>query len=453
MTSLLNSVFDWRPRTPFFYGWLILAMAFLATFAATGATQVVLGGVQVFITDDTGWERSTVSFSATAGTWASGLLAPFIGRLADRYGPRWLMPVGMLIVAAAFFSIAGANGAWQFFAAYFLGRAVGNAAIIDMVPRTAAVNFFRRRRNMALALVSTFRPIGSAVTLQIISLIAIRWGWRAAYRYCGIIGLILVVPILLVMRRRPEDIGLQPDGARPLRPTPGETQAVTSRGARQRLGAREAEFSWTTKEALSTKSFWLLVVTVASSTLATATVGFSLVPFLVEDVGISRGQATGVLSLGTFLAVGNLGWAYLADVMTPRLCLSVAMIAAGAIVLFLTTVSSFVTALGFAVVFGITSGPAGMFEAMILAQYYGRSSYGTILGVFVPFQTVTLGLGPALGSVFREDVGSYTGLYVAMAGVYFAAALFVFMARPPLLPDRAYAESVSGPAQLDLPGG
>ena len=91
MVSWLPTALNWRVRTPFYYGWLILAMAFVSAFAATGVTQVVVGGVQIFITEDTGWEPTTISLAVTSGTWLSGLFAPFLGRLADRYGP--LQPI------------------------------------------------------------------------------------------------------------------------------------------------------------------------------------------------------------------------------------------------------------------------------------------------------------------------------------------------------------------------
>ncbi len=442
MNSFLNSVSNWRPITPFYYGWLILAISFMTAFAASGVTQVVLGGIQVFITDETGWKKSTISIAVTAGTWTSGLLAPFIGRLADRYGPRWLMPIGLVIAAISFFSIAGTQAIWQFFAAYILGRAVSNPVLVGVVPRTAAVNFFFRRRNMVLALISTFRPISGAINIQIISLIAIHWGWRAAYRYLGILSLILVAPILLLMRRRPEDIGLLPDGARPSQSGGGATGRA---GPSRRGQAVEDEFSWTVGEALHTRTFWLVVLTATTATLASGTIGFSLVPYLADDVGLSKGASAGVLSLGTFLAIGNLGWGYLADLITPRKCLAIAMVAAGAMALFLTSVNSLPTALVFALIFGVVSGPAGSLESMMLAQYYGRNSYGAILGAFAPFQTAMLGLGPALGALFREMVGPYTTLYFALAGLYFMAAIFVFLARPPRPPARANVETLPPP--------
>jgi len=341
-----------------------LAISFLATFAATGVTQVVLGGIQIFISDDTEWKKSTISFAVTAGTWASGFLAPFIGRLTDRYGPRWLMAAGILVAAVSFFSISGTQAIWQFFAAYILGRAVSNPVLIGIVPRAAAVNFFRRRRNIALALVSTFRPIGSAINIQIISLIAIHWGWRSAYRYLGILSLVLVLPVSLLMRHRPEDIGLAPDGARL-----GEQTLTPLEGEETRPQVeRDIEFSWTARKALRTRAFWLLTASACFGTLASGTVGFSLVPFLGNDVGISKGAAAGVLSLGTGLALSNLGWAYLADVITPRRCLAIALVISGAVVLYLTTVSSLGMALAFALMFGIFSSPEDSLQGMVLAQ-------------------------------------------------------------------------------------
>lgn len=434
MISFLKSAADWRPATPFYYGWLILAISFMTAFAASGVSQVVLGGIQVFITDDTGWKNSTISIAVTAGTWCSGLLAPLIGRLTDRYGPRWLMPAGLAIVAASFFALSGTQAIWQFFAAYIIGRAVSNPVLVGIVPRTAAVNFFFRRRNLVLALNSTFRPIGGAINIQIISFIAIRYGWRAAYRYMGLLSLILVVPVLLLVRRRPEDIGLSPDGARPTQS--GDREIGTARSLSRSRGA-ENEFSWTVGEALRTRSFWLVVLTATTATLASGTIGFSLVPYLSDDVGLSKAQSAAVLSLGTFLAIGNLAWGYLADFITPRKCLSLSLVVAGAMAIFLTEVNSLTTALVFALIFGVASGPGGSLESMMLAEYYGRNSYGAILGAFAPFQTAMLGLGPALGALFRELAGPYTTLYFALAGLYFAAAIFIFLAKQPVLPARA----------------
>ena len=432
---MFQSLINWRLRTPFYYGWLVLAITAIATFAASGLTQVVLGGVQVYITEESGWPNGSLAFAATLGTWISGAIAPLVGRLADKFGPRWLMPFGLIVAGIAFFVIAGADSVWQFYAGYVVGRAVSNPSLVGLVPRTAAVNFFRRRRNIALAMVSTFRPISGAINIQIISLIAAHQGWRAAYRYLGVLSLILVLPVIFFVRRSPEDIGLLPDGA-----DPASDETSVGNGSTKDL---TPEFSWTAKEAVRTGAFWLLLTITALGTLASSAVGFSLVPFLVEDGGLSTQAAAGVLSLGTFLAVANVFWGYLADHITPRRCLLLMMIGAGLMMGFLLTVDSVGEALIFAVVWGSFSGGLGSLENMVLAGYFGRDSYGTILGVFSPLQMIALGLGPGISSVSRTVAGDFYPLYVAMGAAYLISAVLMYVAKPPNRPDRDGANNVN----------
>ena len=425
--QVLNRLFNWRPRTPFYYGWLILGMSSLATFGATGVSQVVMGGIQVYITDDTGWSPSTISYAATAGTWGSGLIAPFIGRVADRHGPRLLMPAGLIVAGVCFLLLSGVNSVWQFYAAYVVSRAVSNTVLIGLVPRTAAVNFFRRRRNIVLALLSTFRPIAGAINIQLFAVIALAQTWREGFFYLGIFNLVLIVPVVLLMRRRPEDIGLAPDGA-PVNPGTGSTLS----SGPERVVVPPSETSWTVREAAKTRTYWFIVATACVGTLASSSVGFSLVPYLVEDAGLSLAAAAGVLSFGTVLSIANIGWGILSDKFTPRRCLMVTMVGSGALLAYLTMVDSLAEALVFALVWGVFSGAVGSMENMMLAQYYGRDSYGSLLGLFSPFQTAALGLGPSLASVLRTISGSYGMLYVVMVAAYLASAALLYLARAPV---------------------
>ena len=433
---MFDRLFNWRPRTPFYYGWLILGIASFATFCATGVSQVVLGGIQVYISEDTGWDTSTFSFAATAGTWCSGLIAPAIGRLADRHGPRWLMSAGLLVAGICFLLLSGVNSVWQFYAAYIVARAVSNPVLIGLVPRTAAVNFFRRRRNLALAMVSTFRPIAGAINIQLFALIAISQTWREGFRYLGLLSFALIIPVVLLMRRRPEDMGLLPDGASA---SPG-TQGATAAG--RSAAVPPAETSWAVREAVRTRSYWLIVATACVGTLASSSVGFSMVPYLVEGARLSVTAAAGVLSFGTVLSIANVAWGVLSDKFTPRRCLMVTMVGSGALLAYLTVVDSLAEALVFALVWGVFSGAVGTMENMMLAQYYGRDSYGSLLGIFSPFQTAALGLGPSLAALIREFYGSYVLLYIVMVAAYVASAMLLYLARPPV--RGAVAENPTG---------
>ena len=400
----------------------------MATFACTGITQVVLGGIQDFIFEDTGWSRSTIALAVTLGTWTSGLLSPLIGRLADKHGPRVLMPLATIAMAISFFSLSRVSQVWHFYAAYIFGRGLGNPILIGVVPRTVAVNFFRKRRNLALALNSLNRPIGSAINIQLIAVIAASFSWRAAYQYMGALSLAMVIPLIVIMRRQPEDIGMLPDGVEPVTVEAGRDG--------QPVRADTEEFSWTAGEAMRTAAFWLVGMTTVLAILGAATIGFAMVPYLSEEAGMSTTQAALVLTFSTFLSLGVLMWGYVADRVTPRRLLIGVLLASAALVFYLLTVDSTFDAYAFGILWGLFSGTTGVLESMLLAQYFGRGSFGTITGILTPLSMGALGLGPFLGAKIKEVSGSYDELFIALAGVYVVAAVLIYLTRRPNRPVR-----------------
>ena len=437
--SALGTALDWRPRTPFFYGWLILGTASLGAFVSTSIAGVVLGGIQSFIFEDTGWSRSSIGLTASVGVWLSGLSAPLAGRLADRYGPRWLMPVGTFGLGICLFYLGGVTSVWQFFLAATLARAISQPLLIGVVPRTLAVNFFRRQRNIALALTGMFRPISGAIIIQIVSVVAVTYGWRTAFRYFGVMSLLLTIPMALIIRRRPEDIGLLPDGARPRLDGPDRPGSRLGRGsaAGENRGAAALatpEVSWSAGAALRNRAFWMIAVATFLVVTGGSTIGFSMVPYLHEEAGISTTQAVGVLSLSTFLALGSLAWGYLAGKFTPRRCMVASMLTGAVVIGYLYVVDSLLTAYIFGVAWGITSSSLEVLVYMLLANYFGRDSYGSISGALRPFEAGALGLGQSLGAVIHDFSGSYSGVPVISICSYLAAALLIFLARPPTLP-------------------
>ena len=410
-------------------------------------SQVVMGAIQVYIVDDTGWDIGTLSIAVTAGTWCSGVLAPLVGAMADRYGPRVLTTLGLVVVGCALLALSAVNTStpWPFFAAYIVARTVSNPFLIGIVPRAATVNFFRRRRGVTLAINGMARPVGGAINIQIISLIAATHSWRASYGYVGLFMLVLTVPVFFIMRRTPEEIGMLPDGERP---TPGSEAAAQSAGGRRatrRSPAAVQEFSWTAREAMKTRAYWCIAGTAVLAIIASAGLGYILVPFLVSEAGpgLSKPQAVGVGSLGAVLAMTTLAWGFLADKFGPRPCM--VMTISGAVLsgVFLATgVHSVWTAYLFAVLWGFFSNTVGTLEHMLLAQYFGRGSFGAILGSLGPIQTGALGASPVFGSYLLTFTHSYTLVFIILMAMYAGAGMLILLAKAPRLPPRA----MEGPA-------
>ena len=435
--TLLHRALDWRPPVPFYYGWLILFTGALGTFVATTLAGVVFGGIQGLIAEEMNWSRSSIGITAAAGVWGSGLLAPFIGRVADRHGPRWLMPVGTLILGSCLYALGGISTIWQFFLFAVIGRAISQPLLIGLVPRTVAVNFFDRRRNLALAFTGLFRPFTSAINIQIISNVAVTRGWRTSFRYLGIASLILTIPLFIVVRRRPEDIGLSPDGDTPVDASALENREGGARTPSTRETPAQGQRNWTAKEVMRTQTFWLIALTSLVSVTAGSGIQFNMVPYFQESANLSTPQGAGVLSVSTFLSLASLGWGALADKITPRRCIIAAMIGATAATMFLLTVSNLATAYAFGIVWGLVSAGSDILIYMVLAQYFGRNSYGTISGILRPFEAGGLGLGMTLGTLSYDLTRTYKWLILGSIAAHGVAAVLVFLAKPPAEPRRA----------------
>ena len=402
---------------------------------ATAIAGVVLGGVQPYILEDTNWSRTSIGLAASCGVWMSGFFAPFAGRLADRYGPRWLMPVGVIVLGLSMIAIGGVHTAWQFFLAAVIGRAISQPFLIGVVPRTMAVNFFNRRRNMALALTGIYRPISGALIIQAFSVIAVFADWRAAFRYLGFFSLALALPMMIIMRRRPEDIGLLPDGAQ--RGPAGSEASSAAGGTSQagRAGPRgAAEVSSTAKEALRTQAFWVMAVVTFLKVAATSGLGFNLVPYLREVAGLTTPQAAGVLSISTFLALSSLVWGQLAGRLSAKWCIVLALALSSAAALTLLRVDSLLAAYVFGVMWGLFHSGLEVLMYIMLADYFGRASYGAIAGTLRPFEAGGLGVGQLVGPLIYDFTGSYTLLILSSSTLLIASAALMLLTRRPVRP-------------------
>ena len=424
MMELFKRATSWTPKTTIYYGWIVIAVGALGTYASSGSAQVTLAGIQTLIFEDTGWDRSTIALGITIGTWVAGLLTPVFGKIADTHGPRLAMPLTSLIVGVCFYWIGGMSAIWHFYVAYIIARGLGNPVLIGVMPRTVAVNFFDRKRNLALGIVSMARPCFGAINVQLITLISTWSSWRTAYKLLGVYSILLTIPLSLFIRKDPESIGLLPDGEKPK--LSNQESFIKSEEV-----ADIDKHIWSAREAAKTFTLWAIVSAEFLIILTSGTIGFQLVPYLHES-GLPISMAALAWTISTLLnAFSNPIWGFLSDIYSPRkLVLSAMPICLVVTSIFLLIDGGYP---GFAcvVIWGAASGGLNVLGGMIIANYFGRHSFGSISGIMGPFQIIGLGLGPIIGAIMYDATGGYMYLFAFAIITYLAATILFFFAKPP----------------------
>ena len=410
-----------------YYGWVMLAVAALGGFISAGSSQMYIGSVLLAITQDTGWTNTAISGALLAGTLTGGLISPLAGAWVDRHGPRALMSLSALVMAAGFVLMGWSPNLAVFYVGYMLARGAAQGALGGAAQRAIAVHWFLHYRGRALGIASMSVPLGGAA-MAFAGAYAQRhgWEWRDTFVAMAALSVVAVVPpALLLLRRSPEALGLLPDGG------PG---AVGAHRPGRRSRPTADTYSWTLQQALRTWTLRLLILAAVVAIAANGTVVFYHVTYLVSR-GVSQVQAVtavGILALTGALA--NVVWGYLAEFFSERRLAIVSQVLAAGGILLLLRVDSAIGALVLSAVLGLLVRGEGSLTGLILADYFGRFAFGRIAGLTASFQLVGLGLGPVIASAVYDVSHSYAAIYGLIAAGYLGSASLYLLARRPVPP-------------------
>jgi MFS family permease len=411
---------------PFFYGWIIVAISMIAGFFSAGVSIVTMAVVLKPISDDLGWSRALTAAAVTIGAISGGVLSPFFGPIADRLGPRLLLPAGGALVGLLAIGVSVSTEPWQFYATFTPARALTEFLLCGIVPFTAVANWFYLKRPRALGLVAMSVPLGASALSLVYQFFVTHYGWRSAFLALGIaLWALVVIPGVIFLRRQPEDLGLNPDGA----PALLHEAALSEQGDLQKT---VPETTWSRGDALRTRSLWLLVASSFLASLGTGGIGFHSVAYFTDN-RVSPGIAAGALSVMALSgALGNGLWGALAERIHPRrLIVATMLISAAAIALLLHRTDLF-TVYVFAAIFGLNARGASVLIQVLLARYFGRRSFGAISSILDPFHKSGLGLGPFFAGMAFDFTNSYRVIFLIFLGNYLIAALLLSLARRPL---------------------
>ncbi len=298
-----------KPRI--FYGYWIVAVAFFGAFVFGGCSYYVFSLFVKPLQIEFGWGRGEIMIAMTILFLVIGVASPLIGRLVDRYGVRVVVSIGATIAGLGFVLISQMGSLWHFYFGYIV-VGVGMAAA-GTVPVTALIsNWFERRRGMAVGITGMGIGTGGfALTPLFGGYIIPNFGWQMAYIALALITWLLVPVVLLVVRTRPSDKGLYPDGAKASE-TITETQAILAHSE-----------GLTLKMALVTSGFWLIALSFFLNTLSQDGVIQNQVPHL-QDIGFPLAMASGALgTVGLGSLIGKFSFGWVCDRIKPKYAFSI----------------------------------------------------------------------------------------------------------------------------------
>ncbi|MBN8897253.1 MAG: MFS transporter [Rhodospirillales bacterium] len=313
------------PRLPFYYGWVIVGLAFV-TMAVSVSARTAFSLLLPPLIGEFGWDRGLTAGAFSFGFLVFALLSPLVGRAMDRYGPRLVIGTGVVIMTAGLLAAPGISQPWHLYAT--LGVLVGTGANLMSftVQSLYLPNWFRRRRGLAIGIAFAGVGGGAVVLLPWLQSIIIHDGWRHACTVMGLLVLCVIGPATLFVARRPEEVGLRPDGA----PAPGRTAALdtappidpaqveTARAARAAADAgivdpAWAAIDWTLHRAIRTARFWWLALGYGCALFAWYAVQVHQTTYLA-DLGFNPALAAWALGLVSVVAIpGQIGFGALSD--------------------------------------------------------------------------------------------------------------------------------------------
>ena len=384
----------------------------------------------------TAWQTSLAFSLARA---ENGVLGPITGWALDRYGFRPLMFAGTLVTGIGYIMLAGTNSYISFMLVYLCVVSVGSSTSF-MQATTAALNtWFVRLRGFVMSVNSAAFRLGGAIVIPLLSYVVLTWGWQLAAVAVGVGMIVLILPLTILFRRSPESMGLAPDGAAPAasrRPTPSRTDAGREGDS---PAVPEPGGDWTTKQALKSPQFWILV---AATTLRISVHGTIFVHFIPILVSLGEGQQTaanllGLLSL--FAVPLILGTGFLSDRVGRPIMLAGLYTMAAFSLLGLTFVEGTLPVFLALLLFSGSEAGSSLNWA-IVGDLFGRRRYASIRGMMAPAYNGVLIVAPVAAGWAYDQTGSYEiVLYIGTALMLTAAV--VFLALQPAVKKRVQQQA------------
>ena len=405
-------------RSKIHYAWYVLAACFAILFFNSGA-RYSFGVMFKPMIVEFGWSRGSISFAffLNSALWALSLV--FVGRVYDRFGPRWVIIVGTVFISAGYALISLIDSLWQFYICYGILVAIGMGG--TAVPLMAALmsKWFVRWRGLAISLALSGNCLGQFALVPLFTLFALKYGWRVSYLSIGLIMFAVNVTMaLLVIKGNPGDLGKEPFGY------PG---GVERKGGDQNSSG-EVFKDLSLKEAMRTYSFWLFLIAMFICGSGDFLVTTHLIPY-VTDHGISPTTAGNMLAWFGLMALGGILIAGPAsDLIGNKIPLALTFLMRFLSFLLILNYQTTVSFYIFSLTFGFTYLITGTLIPTTLGRLYGFLQIGLLSGFVTAAHHLGGGFWAYMGGFIFDRTGSYQLAFILsalMALIAFFCCIFL----------------------------
>ena len=396
-----------------FYGWRIVAAAFVVLFTAYGA-QYCFGVFFAALLDEFRWSRAGLSGVFSLYAFGYCIVGFPAGRLTDRWGPRVVITVGALFLGLALAAMALVTRLWEPYVLYGGLGALGMGTAY--VPcNSTVVKWFTRRRGLAVGVASTGGSLGTFALPPLAHWVVAAVGWRIAYVGFGVGVFAALALAATVMRRDPRSMGLSPDG---VEVTPARSDARAAR-------------AWSLGRAMGTSVFWLIAAAFTATWLAVFIPLVHLVPF-ARDLGYSAGTGAWLVSaLGAGAVVGRLAMGPVSDRVGRRPALVAGTTLQAVAFLAFSAVQGLDGLVLTAAAFGFSYGTISALFPAIVGDFFGPDQAGTLVGFLFMLAGSIAAWGPLAAGLVYDATGGYGLVFRLAAGANVVAAVLLGLARPP----------------------
>lgn len=404
-------------RTPFYYGWVIVILAALSQFfSGPGQTYSNAIFIDYYIAEFE-WSRSMVSGIYSAATLLAGFLLFSIGRLIDSGGARKMSVIISLCLAAACFLNSFVVNAFMLFIGFFFIRLLGQGSM-TLLSNSLVPQWFIKKRGRALSIAALGGLISSAIFPVLNVWLIDSFGWRSSWQVLGVLVAVVFAPLaFLFIRNRPEEIGLLPDNSPVV--TDAESQVAAT------------DISWTVKEAMGTRAFWLLLFCVAIPAMVNTGLTFHLVSIFAEK-SLSPEAAAAILSM---MALIGFPVTFLVGFLLERIkvqyMLVIIFVSEIISLYLLQQINVFETAVVFGVIWGINVGMERITTGIVWPNYFGRAHLGSISGISMAMVVIGSALGPLPFGLAFDQFGGYVEILWGMVLFPALGIIAALLAHPP----------------------